>query len=51
MHSPKPDTRRITHAGAAKTSMSISQYVDLVDQLLEQKEFTPEVKKPPQPVR
>lgn len=51
MHNAKQDTRRITHSGTTKTGMSIAQYVDLVDRLLEEQEFTPDAKKPPQPVR
>jgi hypothetical protein len=44
--------RRITHHGATGPSaMSIQQYVELVDRLLEKEEYAPEVKKPPQPAR
>ena len=52
MQNAPQDPRRVTHAGSrpAKT-MSIAQYVDLVDRALEQTDFTPDVKKPPQPVR
>jgi hypothetical protein len=31
--------------------MSIQQYVELVDRLLEKEEYAPETKKPPQPAR
>lgn len=51
MHNAQPDSRRITHSGATKKGMSIAQYVDLVDRLLEQQDFTPDGKKPPQPAR
>ena len=44
--------RRITHHGATGPSaMSIQQYVELVDRLLEKEEYAPETKKPPQPAR
>jgi hypothetical protein len=52
MQNAKQDTRRITTTGMrAPKNMSIAQYVDLVDRLLEKEDFTPLVKKPPQPVR
>lgn len=51
MQNAKQDTRRITHSGTAKSGMSIAQYVDLVDRLLEQQDLTPDAKKPPQPAR
>lgn len=52
MQNPKQDPRRITTTGTrTPKSMSIAQYVDLVDRLLEKEDFTPIVKKPPQPSR
>jgi len=51
MHNAQPDSRRITHSGASKKGMSIAQYVDLVDRLLEKQELAPDTKKPPQPAR
>jgi hypothetical protein len=52
MQNAPQDSRRITHNGTKPAkSMSIAQYVDLVDRALEQQDFTPAVKKPPQPAR
>jgi hypothetical protein len=52
MQTARPESRRITHHGSsAPKTMSIQQYVDLVDRLFEREAFAPEVKKPPQPVR
>lgn len=52
MQTARPDTRRITHHGSsAPKAMSIQQYVELVDRLFEKEEFSPAVKKAPQPAR
>lgn len=52
MQTARPDSRRTTHHGpSAPKTMSIQQYVDLVDRLFEKEAFAPEVKKPPQTVR
>lgn len=53
MHSTKPAPRRITSTNIARVpaGMSIAQYVDLVDQLLEEQQLVPDRKKPPQPAR
>ena len=52
MQNSSQNLRRITHSGTKPAkAMSIAQYVDLVDRTLEQREFTPKVKKPPQPAR
>jgi hypothetical protein len=52
MQTARPDTRRITHHGSsAPKAMSIQQYVELVDRLFEKEEFSPAVKKSPQPAR
>jgi hypothetical protein len=52
MQDSSQNSRRITHSGTKPAkAMSIAQYVDLVDRTLEQQDFTPDVKKPPQPAR
>jgi hypothetical protein len=48
MESPKPDPRRASQINLSRQQiMNIQSYVDLVDQLLDDKHFTPELKKPP----
>jgi hypothetical protein len=52
MQDSSQNSRRITHSGTKPAkAMSIAQYVDMVDRTLEQQDFTPDVKKPPQPAR
>jgi hypothetical protein len=47
MDSPKPDLRRISQATLTRQQiMNIQSYVDLVDRLLDDQRFTPELKKP-----
>lgn len=47
MDSPKPDVRRISQVTLTRQQiMNIQSYVDLVDRLLDDKHFTPELKKP-----
>jgi hypothetical protein len=45
MESTKPVHRPVVHT-SAQPDMSIKDYVELVDRLLEDKHFQPELKKP-----
>jgi hypothetical protein len=48
MDSPKPDLRRISQTNLTRQQiMNIQSYLELVDRLLDDKHFTPELKKPP----
>jgi hypothetical protein len=48
MDSPKPDLRRVSQATLTRQQiMNIQSYLDLVDRLLDDKHFTPELKKLP----
>ena len=51
MQTAKAESRRTTHHGVASTQMSIQQYVELVDRLLDDQQFTAELKKPVQSQR
>jgi hypothetical protein len=48
MESAKPTVRPIVpHSTSRQPLMSIKAYLDLVDRLLDDKHFSPELKKPP----
>ena len=52
MQERKIDFRRISQSNLTLPQLlNIQSYVDLVDHLLEDQQFTPELKKPPQSIK
>ena len=52
MQDRKIDFRRISQSNLTLPQLiNIQSYVELVDRLLEDQQFTPELRKPPRPVK